>query len=251
MWTRVCIVLVGLVYAVSCDCNVPPSLWCSSGEVAQSCGVYEQCRSALMRDPFAKPVNLTLYYESLCPDCKQFINDQLYNVWKTLGEDVVNLTLVPYGNAREKKGLKGWDFTCQHGEQECVGNLIETCAIALLEKKTAYVPFIYCMEGMDIEPAKAAQKCGEKLGIDIDDIMKCSTSSQGNNLEHEMALLTDALNPPHRYVPWIVINDIHTEKMQNKAQSHLLEVICETYKGDPPTACSKLLKSSGRIYKDL
>lgn len=64
------------------------------------CKVYEQCKLALRIDPFAGPVNMTLYYESLCPDCKRFFATQLYQTWQVLGTRVLNLTLVPYGNAR-------------------------------------------------------------------------------------------------------------------------------------------------------
>ena len=51
----------------------------------------------------AEPVNFTLYFESLCPDCQRFFIKQLYHTYMALGEDVMNLTLVPYGNARVSK----------------------------------------------------------------------------------------------------------------------------------------------------
>jgi len=38
--------------------------------------------------------------------------------------------------------------------------------------------------------------------------MACTKSPLGNQLEHEMALDTDKLVPPHRYVPWIVLNGV-------------------------------------------
>lgn len=31
-----------------------------------------------------QPVLLELYYESMCPDCQEFIADQLYNTWTSL-----------------------------------------------------------------------------------------------------------------------------------------------------------------------
>ena len=46
------------------------------------------------------PVHLALYFESECGGCKQFITDQLYDVWQKVGSDVLNITLVPYGNTK-------------------------------------------------------------------------------------------------------------------------------------------------------
>ena len=49
----------------------------------------------------AQPIKVTLYYESLCPDCKQFILYQLYPTYQALASSgILELKLVPYGNAR-------------------------------------------------------------------------------------------------------------------------------------------------------
>ena len=38
-----------------------------------------------------------------------------------------------YGNASEKPREELWDFTCQHGENECDGNMYETCIKTILK----------------------------------------------------------------------------------------------------------------------
>ena len=49
----------------------------------------------------AQPVKVTLYFESLCPDCRQFILNQWYPAYKALAESgILELELVPFGNAR-------------------------------------------------------------------------------------------------------------------------------------------------------
>lgn len=70
-------------------------------------------------------VNFTLYYESLCPDCRQFMTTQLWKAYQTI-PDIVNITLVPYGNAHEtyQPSTQLYQFVCQHGPDECYGNLI-------------------------------------------------------------------------------------------------------------------------------
>ena len=51
-------------------------------------------------------------------------------------------------------------------------------------------------------------QCAKKFGIDFDGVEKCVNSSLGNQLEHEMALETDKLQPPHTYVPWVTLNGV-------------------------------------------
>merc|ERR1712087_377159 len=89
------------------------------------------------------------------------------------------------------------------------------------------------------KPQEALKQCGEKLSVPVDSILACSNSSLGNNLEHAMAVKTDALKPAHQYVPWIVLNGKHTEKINDEATDNLLKLICNTYTGTKPAACSK------------
>ena len=57
----------------------------------------------------------------------------------------------------------------------------------------------------------------------------CAKGDLGNQLEHKMAEITGKLNPPHKYVPWIVANGQHTEDMQHQAQGNLLKFVCDLY----------------------
>lgn len=43
-------------------------------------------------------LNVTLYYESFCPDCKRFITEQLYPAYESL-EEYLEVELIPYGFA--------------------------------------------------------------------------------------------------------------------------------------------------------
>lgn len=86
----------------------------------------------------------------------------------------------------------------------------------------------------------AASKCSKQFNITIDPINKCMTSRFGNNLQHQNAVETEQLNPPHKYVPWVTLNGVHTEDIQQKAQDDLVGLICETYTGaNKPSACTK------------
>ncbi|KAL3892301.1 hypothetical protein ACJMK2_004518 [Sinanodonta woodiana] len=159
-------------------CRFPPSLWCSSTEIAEEC--------------------------------------------------------------QEKKDGSSWEFKCQHGEEECIGNIIETCTIYLTRNISVYFPFIHCIETTKGHIENATQKCASKFkGIDLDKIMGCSKSSLGNELEHQMALLTEALQPPHTYVPWVTLNGVHTDDIQDMAENDLVNLICQTYQGPKPAGCQK------------
>ena len=234
-------VLLFYTEVASQSCPLPPSVWCSSREAARLCDVEKQCEPYLTPVPKAKAslVNFTLYLESLCPDCKNFINQQLWPAFKAVGS-IMNLALVPYGNAQEQRQGDRWQFDCQHGEEECFGNLIETCAIYYYPNATDYFPFIYCIESSTSLPRTIASECASKFGLDYSQIQSCVEGPLGNKLEHEMALKTGALQPPHQYVPWVTLNGVHTDKIQSEAQNNLIELICDTYQGSPkPQSCSQ------------
>ncbi|KAG2463723.1 GILT reductase, partial [Polypterus senegalus] len=188
------------------------------------------CRASNDTEPPAAMVDVSLYYESLCPGCRAFLVFQLFPTWLLLSE-IMNVTLVPYGNAKEQFDGKQWQFTCQHGEQECLGNLIETCLMNVLLQPSEYIPVIFCMESSE-DVVNNAEACLKLYQPDVqwDTIMNCVKGDQGNKLMHANALMTDALKPPHEYVPWVTINGEHTEELQQEAMNSLHTLVCKTYK---------------------
>eukprot|EP00057_Strongylocentrotus_purpuratus_P021948 XP_011676422.1 PREDICTED: uncharacterized protein LOC753478 [Strongylocentrotus purpuratus] len=42
----------------------------------------------------------------------------------------------------------------------------------------------------------------------LNPLKNCTGGPMGNKLEHSMALKTEALNPPHQYTPWVVLNGV-------------------------------------------
>ncbi|XP_071953270.1 gamma-interferon-inducible lysosomal thiol reductase-like [Antedon mediterranea] len=242
--SKFCLILVAGLFCslISAKvCNLPPSEWCSTNEISIACQVEKQCSEWLENGSEAAPppVNVALYYESLCPGCKEFIADQLRPTWMKLGSTgILNVTLVPYGNAKEQKVGDLWQFDCQHGERECAGNIMETCVLSLTKFDIA-APVIFCMEATE-DPAMAAKRCLQQEGVDVNPVLQCANSTMGNTLEHKMAVLTDALNPPHQYTPWITLNGMHTSSIQQKATTDLITLVCGAYTGSKPSACTNI-----------
>ncbi|CAH1773968.1 unnamed protein product [Owenia fusiformis] len=240
-------VTIGLSAATE-PCNHAPSVWCSSEEIARSCGVVDQCRRNVWAvNDKAKPVNVTLYYESLCPGCRAFITQQLFPAFNKIRK-IMNVTLIPYGNAHEKQSGDKWVFTCQHGVEECIGNIIESCTIHIVQNISAYFPFIDCIEKSKELPRNIANKCARQHNLEkvYPDIEKCANGPVGDMVEHSMAILTEGLKPPHKYTPWIVVNGMHTDTIQEEAQRNLIKFVCKTYKGTKPSECMQFLQPDAR-----
>ncbi|XP_005090370.1 gamma-interferon-inducible lysosomal thiol reductase [Aplysia californica] len=185
----------------------------------------------------AAPVNVTLYYEVLCGGCHDFITTTLVTAVKALGDDgsIMNFHFIPYGNSLEtwNRTTSQWDFSCQHGPEECVGNTVDACVIHYKPKFKDHYRFIVCFEkNVDYKSQawkEALEKCGKRYDMPVEEIASCVTTKLGNTLEHEMALRTG----PHQWVPWLILNGVHTPQ----AGDNLLRAVCKAYKGPKPKGC--------------
>ena len=45
-----------------------------------------------------------------------------------------------------------------------------------------------------------------------------------------MGAKTESLDPPHNYVPWIVVDGEHNNELQQAAMDNLLALVCKLYK---------------------
>jgi len=189
------------------------------------------------------PITIELYYESFCPGCRAFVTGMLYPAFEKLKDTgIMKVMLYPYGNAHEKQKPDGsWDFECQHGSKECVGNLLEVCVMAHMDWDfQAYLPVISCMEGAD-NPVTATKGCLSALStVSYSAVKACAWGAEGNGLMHVMANRTESLSPAHNYVPWIVVDGVHTDQVEKKAMADLAGLVCELYKGTKPVQCKTL-----------
>ncbi|XP_068775631.1 gamma-interferon-inducible lysosomal thiol reductase [Struthio camelus] len=224
-------------------CRYPARLWCSSREIAVACQAEARCGN-LSRTAVA-PVELSLYYESLCPACRGFVAQQLLATWLLLPADVLRVTLVPYGNAQERNVNGTWRFQCQHGPEECLGNVVEACLMHEAGDFNTYFPAIACLES-SAAVTKNVEACLRVYAPEVSAarVAACAQGELGRQLMHRNAQLTAALDPPHNYVPWIVVNGKHTDELQARAQGALLALVCELYQGEKPECCPGRAPSS-------
>ena len=182
-------------------------------------------------------VKVSLYFESLCPGCHEFIVNTLAPTYLKPGvSDILEVELVPYGNADYKKEGEKITFTCQHGQAECKGNKLFACAFTLYPDNDSQVKFLQCAENSD-EPQNSGEQCSTEAGLDWNKINQCLTSDEGDNYVYNMALKTDALQPAHEYVPWVLVNGDHSYEEQ--AEEDLLKLACDLYKGTKPDVCTQ------------
>ncbi|XP_075878691.1 gamma-interferon-inducible lysosomal thiol reductase-like [Nelusetta ayraudi] len=219
------------------SCRYPPSEWCRSLEIATACKVQKQCMemNAIRQYPPAPKVNVTLYYESLCPYSRWFLTLKLLPTYILLS-DIMEVKLVPYGNTQVNTA---GSFVCQHGQDECDLDMITACVLHYLEDYSFKFWFVECLLS-STNILKDAKMCFETYTFyrSWEDVLGCFFGPEGMGLMHKYANDTRALRPQHTYVPWVTINGEHTDSLNEKAHTSLFLLVCDLYKGVKPGICT-------------
>ncbi|KAJ9582816.1 hypothetical protein L9F63_022835, partial [Diploptera punctata] len=185
-------------------------------------------------------VRLSVYYESLCPDSIRFIKYQLHPTYLLLG-NYMHVDFVPYGKASQsRKPNGGYSFQCQHGPNECKGNMQQACALSLLpHNATTQVQFVSCVMSSQ-SPPNAGRQCANILGIDYNAIASCANSTEGQNLLAALGNRTHSVSPKITFIPTIVFNGVYTQTDQDDSMDNLLRVVCRHIVGTKPAAFEKI-----------
>ncbi|CAM8983301.1 unnamed protein product [Rhodiola kirilowii] len=180
-----------------------------------------------------RTVELSVYYEALCPYCGNFILNQLVELFKTDIAQIVDLRLVPWGNASLKNKF---EITCQHGPDECRLNTIEACVIKTWPDFRRHYGMIHCIERLVFtQKENKLQSCFGSIN-EWQTLHKCYNSGLGTQLDLKYADETTHLNPPLQFVPWVVVNG----RALKDDYGNFLAYICKVYSGPKPDGCRSI-----------
>lgn len=148
--------------------------------------------------------------------------------------DIMNVTLVPFGNAAIDYETE--TVTCQHGESECEGNLWEMCAIDSYPDFSDHWPFYNCMEGYGSRMLDNVDTCATEAGLDYDTLSACfNDEDKAWELEQKFAALTPSY---HEYTPWVEV----PTGTELQVQAAFTYTVCANYEGTLPAGCPQASK---------
>ncbi|XP_063836872.1 GILT-like protein 1 isoform X1 [Ostrinia nubilalis] len=179
-------------------------------------------------------VKIAVYYESLCPDSKKFITEQLAPVWRDF-RGVVKVKLVPYGKSTHDKVDGKWQFICHHGPDECYGNKVQSCILKdrkLLD--TEKMELVICLMGQ-AQPDKSLDTCLAQVKKEAEStkLKACASGAQGDSLLATYGDKTDTVQRPLGFVPTIVINEKFDQANQDEAFTNLRGLVCRVAVNKP------------------
>nr|CAD7258227.1 unnamed protein product [Timema shepardi] len=189
------------------------------------------------------PVQVTVFYEALCPDSRSFFIKQLIPTFERASR-LVDIVLVPYGKAKtEVVEGGGYSFMCQHGPIECEANKIHACAVVKVRHEATRLKFIACMIADNLRPTDIGQSCAEQWNIAWEPILECATGSEGSDLLKRHGDATDALNPKATFIPTILLDQ--SQEHQPAILKDLFKEICHELKLAHYFACDKYSAGPG------
>jgi len=196
-------------------------------------------------------MHIQVYYETKCPYCVLFMNSSLNALWQdsTLRESL-NISLYPYGNAQRvpvkniSAGYKFWHpdvekkenvYICQHGSDECLGNLIQACAIHIAPQEK-HMAFIGCMNSKLTEQSveMCSYDCMDQNGISKTEMQECVNGKQGDDIMADMAKQTDSV-PDRMGTPWVLVDGAKLDD-----PGHLQKAVCDGLDFGP-SSCSSYI----------
>lgn len=251
MWHRVLLVVVALFFVrVASVRPVSPD---------KVLATPEEITSDALRDR----VVVEIFYEALCPYCQRLLIRGLMQVWNNSEvRDRVDVYLYPYGNTltthvdRAREGYMYWHeevrqqghkyiFRCQHGEDECFGNMVQACTMQYSKDRNQSIHFVTCMARRSTQLQElSAYFCATELGVDLSTVRACAHGQEGNELMNTVGEYSGKLKSPAgpmRYSPWVVLNGRHNKQAEWDAyrgyDGHLLWEVCQLLKEPKPVIC--------------
>lgn len=182
----------------------------------------------------AKAVEVKIYAESLCPDCRAFLGSggAAASAFEAPGvAAAAKLTLNECGHCAPNATVLPGGFECQHGPLECAGNTLVACGVALAgADELSALPYVSCMydAGDNIGDVSVVNTCAAKANLNGAAVLLCAYGKEGPELMSANYLLSKqagvAGDPATRHgVPYVTVNG----KALDDPEKELLGAICE------------------------
>ncbi|CRL03947.1 CLUMA_CG017068, isoform A [Clunio marinus] len=162
-----------------------------------------------------------IYYENNCPYSKKFIREQLEPNYEEI-KDFIVLHFYPFGHSESVINADGSiTFTCQHGPNECEGNMFQTCALNNAKTQDERVAIVFCA----MTTVSTIQECISSLQLDGDAIEECMNGPEGIKLQLEYEILSEKPVSELGGVPAIVFNKTIDKEKETQALDDFRSVI--------------------------
>lgn len=122
----------------------------------------------------------------------------------------------------------GESFICQHGEAECIGNIIQSCTLYLLTgQPDAKMAFVGCQMSFPY-PEDNGKLCAAHVEVDHNEVLQCFNGGLGTQLQLEAERLTRKIAEPYpSFVPTIVYDHEFSDDLQKRTLTNFHGVVCE------------------------
>lgn len=186
----------------------------------------EPTQVAVIDGRINEAIKLSVYYETLCSDSRNFFLKQLMPTYEVLSE-FINLDLIPYGKAKTKEIDGKLSFQCQHASIECTGNKVHACAIEAIADQMLLLKYITCMITDNIVPYDIAQKCGQELNINYQRIIDCANDdARSGALLKAHGIRTDIYRPTITFIPTVHLSTAPNVPL-NRLLKDLKKEVCD------------------------
>ncbi|XP_018569938.1 uncharacterized protein LOC108909945 isoform X1 [Anoplophora glabripennis] len=145
-----------------------------------------------------------------------------------------------------------WEFSCQHGELECYGNKVHSCAVGLYPVSQS-TNFIICsMNSSDASLDANNEACATSTNISWTVIQECLSSDQGDEFLAANGRRTDKLIPNVvNSIPTVVLNDVFSAELRRISiayfQDTLVFILEQVQCGFCQFSGSNLVSGSGKF----
>jgi len=191
-------------------------------------GVVEEPQVEVKRNQ----VVVDVFYEVLCPDSRYFVQHELMPAYSKLG-DTLDVRLWPYGKATSQAGGHpasqpgDWVFQCQHGEEECRGNIWHACTARHINEQASRLKMVECMIDDNYDAQRVAESCAKEVGVNLEKVTACALGEEGRELHYLAGRESQELQPKVSFIPTIKLGG--SQGSQKAILKNFLKEACKVY----------------------